>query len=116
RRLKLSRIPRSPARRQASTVLWIQYGPHLIFPRRIRGGISKPKLCPPVSALATSPHKPFAGGVGRAWFRPLKYRSAELPPWPSGCRSARKSARFAVDTTDFFADFPSFMRPGGGRS
>jgi hypothetical protein len=25
--------------------------------------------------------------------------------WPSGCRSARKSARFAVDTTDFFADF-----------
>jgi hypothetical protein len=25
--------------------------------------------------------------------------------WPSGCRSAPKSAWFAVDTTDFFADF-----------
>jgi hypothetical protein len=27
------------------------------------------------------------------------------PIWPSGCRSARKSARLAVATTDFFADF-----------
>jgi hypothetical protein len=51
---------------------------------------------------------PFAVGRDRPclMFVPKSVESALFGTiWPSGCRFARKSARFAVDTTDFLADF-----------